>query len=198
MYAENKVNERRKAVENVDNCKLATAEEIGQLFIDNTKVIWDHKLVGKIYDFYSDDIIVHREGGSDVVSVQNVINDTLALQAAFSDLKIEFHNIFAVGNPEEGYKFGQAVYFEGTNDGYSKFGPPTFKRLTKENCQGMCECHLKVVDGRWKIVEEWTTRSADMFDMIMGGLSEEAPVKAAEPEVVENEDQEETNCEKND
>ncbi|MDR2932684.1 MAG: hypothetical protein LBV27_06205 [Oscillospiraceae bacterium] len=160
----------RKEMERiVSECPFAEPEQIADHFIAYTAVIWDYKMVGKIYDCYHNNIIVHREGGDDIISCESVIRDTLQLQAAFSDLRIIFHNIFCQRHEGEGggYRFGQAVYFEGTNDGWSKFGPPTFKKLTKENCQGMCECLVQVIDGRWRIAEEWTIRSADAFDAVM-------------------------------
>lgn len=167
------VGESRKSIDIINKCTFGVPEEVAEFFIHYTAVIWDFKMVGTIYDVYSDDITVHREGGSDIVSIDHVISDTLAMLAAFSDLKIVFYNIFAVRDQDEGYRFGQAVYFEGTNDGYSKFGPPTGRKLTKENCQGLCECIVKKVDGRWKIVEEWVTRSSDTVEKVLRGEIDE-------------------------
>ena len=88
--------------------------------------------------------------------------------SAFPDLKLRFIDIFAEGDPEHGYSFGQAIYFDGTNTGYSKFGPPTGKSLCNgELCLGLCECRVEKVDGRWKIVEEWVTRSEDLINATM-------------------------------
>lgn len=159
----------RKEMEDiVNNCKFETPEEVANHFIAYTAVLWDYKMVGKILDCYHDRIIVHREGGDDISTCENVIRDTLALQAAFPDLRIIFHNIFCERYEGEGggFRFGQCVYFEGTNTGWSKFGPPTGKKLTRENCMGACECLVQVVDGRWRIAEEWTIRSADAFDAV--------------------------------
>ena len=85
---------RREMEEIVDNCRFETPEEVANHFIAYTSVIWDYKMVGKIYDCYHDGIVVHREGGDDLISCESVIKDTLMLQAAFSDLRIIFHNIF--------------------------------------------------------------------------------------------------------
>lgn len=160
---------RKEMIDIVDNCKFETPEEVANHFIAYTAVLWDYKMLGKIHECYHDNIIVHREGGDDIITCDSVIRDTLHLQAAFSDLRIIFHNIFCERYDGEGggYRFGQCVYFEGVNDGWSKFGPPTYKRLTKDNCQGMCECLVQFIDGRWRIAEEWTMRSADGFDGVM-------------------------------
>ncbi|MGE7609805.1 hypothetical protein ACQKML_24850 [Peribacillus frigoritolerans] len=168
MNIEKYLEDRDKRVHYVDKCKLMIPEEVAQLFEDYTKTIWDFKLVGRINDFYSDDIVINREGGSDLVGVKEVFENTLHLMAAFPDLKLEFIDIFAEGNEEDGYSFGQAIYFDGINTGYSKYGPPTGKSLTDgEICLGLCECRVEKVNGRWKIVEEWVTRSSEAIEAAM-------------------------------
>lgn len=160
--------ERDKLVDYVDTCELKTPEEVAKLFEAYTRIIWDFKLVGRINDFYCDDIIINREGGADLVGVQQVFQNTLHLMAAFPDLKLKFIDIFAEGNEKDGYSFGQAIYFDGTNNGYSMYGPPTGKSLTEGDvCLGLCECRVEKVDGRWKIVEEWVTRSSAAIKQTM-------------------------------
>jgi hypothetical protein len=168
MTIEEMLKERDQLVEYVNICKLKTPAEVAKLFEDYTRTIWDFKLVGRINDFYCDDIIINREGGSDLVGAKQVFRDTLHLMAAFPDLKLKFIDIFAEGNEEDGYNFGQAIYFDGTNTGYSKYGPPTGKSLTDgEVCLGLCECRVEKVNGRWKIVEEWVTRSSAATEQTM-------------------------------
>ena len=103
---------------------------------------------------------------------EEVANHFIAYTAVIWDYKMVgkildcYHDHIIVHREGGGFRFGQCVYFEGTNTGWSKFGPPTGKKLTKENCMGSCECLVQIVDGRWRISEEWTTRSADTFDAI--------------------------------
>lgn len=168
MNVDKYLQERKAHVDYVDNCELKTPEEVAALFEHYTKSIWDYKLVGKINDFYCDDITINREGGADLVGATQVFDNTLYLMAAFPDLKLKFIDIFAEGNEEEGYNFGQAIYFDGTNTGYSKYGPPTGKSLTDEDiCLGLCECRVEKVNGIWKIVEEWVTRSSYAIEETM-------------------------------
>lgn len=154
------IQERQKRESYIDQCRLETPLEVANLFMEYTKVIWNHKMVGRIYDIYCDDCVIHREGGVDIRGIQSVFAGTLAFMASFPDLEFVFIDIFSEGNPEEGYRFGQAIYYEGTNTGYSSFGPPSGKQLTEEiPCIALCECLVKQVNGRWKIVEEWLVRS---------------------------------------
>lgn len=160
--------DRNSCVDYVNTCQLETPEEVAQLFECFTRTLWDFKLVGRIHDFYCDNITINREGGNDLVGSEDVVVNTLQLMSAFPDLKLRFIDIFAEGDPEHGYSFGQAIYFDGTNTGYSKFGPPTGKCLCNgELCLGLCECRVEKVDGRWKIVEEWVTRSEDLINATM-------------------------------
>ena len=160
--------DRNRCVEYVNNCQLKKPKEVAQLFEDYTRTLWDFKLVGRIHDFYCDNITINREGGNDLMGSEEVVNNTLQLMAAFPDLKLKFIDIFAEGDEENGYSFGQAIYFDGTNTAYSKFGPPTGKKLCeKDICLGLCECRVEKVDGRWKIVEEWVTRSEELINSTM-------------------------------
>ena len=170
MTIERLMAERERLVAYVDSCELKTPEEVAKLFEDYTRTIWDFKLVGRINDFYCDDIVINREGGSDLVGAQQVFQNTLHLMAAFPDLKLKFIDIFAEGSEEEGYSFGQAIYFDGSNTGYSMYGPPTGKSLTEGDvCLGLCECRVEKVNGRWKIIEEWVTRSSAAIVQTMSG-----------------------------
>lgn len=172
--------DRARCVNFVNNCELKTPQEVARLFEDFTRTLWDFKLVGRIHDFYCDNITINREGGNDLIGSEDVVVNTLQLMAAFPDLKLKFIDIFAEGNENDGYSFGQAIYFDGTNTGYSKFGAPTGKSLSAgEVCLGLCECRVEKVDGRWKIVEEWVTRSEELIN---GTMTQDAPCQAAEEE----------------
>ena len=159
------IQQRRQREQYIDSCTLQSPLEVARLFEEYTKVIWNHKMVGRIHDFYDDDCIIHREGGEDVQGLMSVFSGTLNFMAAFPDLKFTFIDIFAEGNPEEGYRFGQALYYEGCNTGLNPYGAPTFKKLTEDvPCLALCECLVKKVNGRWKIVEEWLVRSSAAID----------------------------------
>lgn len=153
--------ERKELEQFVDNCQFKNREEVARLFREYTELIWDKKMVGKIYDYYVDDIVINREGGKRITGVDNVVSGTLNTIYQFPNIEFKFVDIFAEGNEEDGYKFGQALYYKGQNLGYSEFGEPTGKEISPENskCFALCECLVKKIDGRWKIVEEWLVRS---------------------------------------
>src|SRR5699024_8359659 len=70
--------ERRKEMEAfVDHCELKTPEEVSRLFLEYTLLIWDYLLVGRIADFYNDDIIMNHAGGVTVQGLESVYSGTL-------------------------------------------------------------------------------------------------------------------------
>jgi predicted ester cyclase len=170
MKRKEKFAKRDSYIDYINQCKFKTPEEVAKLFREYTAVIWDYKLIGKIYDFYGDNVIIYREGGNDMVGVQDVINDTLAYIAAFPDLSFEFLDIYCDGNEHDGYRFGQVVEFKGTNLGFSKYGPPTGKSLVKngEGTLDICQCLIKFVDNRWRMHTEWGTRSEKANAEVLG------------------------------
>jgi predicted ester cyclase len=170
MNRKKRFEKRDSYIDYINNCQLKTPEEVAKLFREYTAVIWDYKLIGKIYDFYGDNVVIYREGGNDMVGVQDVINDTLAYIAAFPDLSFEFLDIYCDGNEQDGYRFGQVVEFKGTNLGFSKYGPPTGKSLEKngEGTLDICQCLIKFVDNRWRMHTEWGTRSEKANAEVLG------------------------------
>lgn len=168
----------------VDHCKFETAEQVCQLFEAYTHLIWKYKQVGRIYDFYYDGMMIHREGDNDLIGVEKVVQDTLACLAAFPDMEFMFYDIYGTGSPEEGFRFGQAVYFKGTFQGISRYGLGDGAAFAPHECVDVCQCLVKKVDGRWRVVEEWGDRSTLAFERVLkqakpflraDALPEEAP-----------------------
>lgn len=160
---------RKKMEDFVDHCELKVSEEVARLFKEYTLLVWDYKLLGKIYDFYTDDAIMYVEDGKTVVGVEKVVADTLAFTAAVPDNESWFIDIFAEGDEENGYRFIQATRCVGTCLGRSAAGEATGRSLSEggRDCIGLCECLVKKVDGRWKIVEEWMVRSNRAIGHVM-------------------------------
>ena len=65
---------------------LRVFDGLGDVVVEEIKeytlLVWDYKLVGRIYGFYSDDAIMYVEDGKTVVGVEQVVADTLAFTAA--------------------------------------------------------------------------------------------------------------------
>lgn len=161
--------EKRKEMEAyVDHCELKTPEEVARLFLEYTLLIWDYLLVGRIADFYNEDIVMNHAGGVTVQGLESVYSGTLSAVAecvaSMPDNQTIFVDIFAEGTPEDGYHFIQATtaYRPGEHDG-QEYAPPDGVVLPdyQNGHTGLCECAVKRIDGKWKIVEEWLVRSPD-------------------------------------
>lgn len=157
---------RRRYERFVDECELAVPEEVGELFEAYTRLIWQYKEVGRIYDFYSDVTTCYGENGRVSMGADGVVAGTLSFMRSFPDRKCVFVDIFAEGDQESGYHFGQTTRFHATNTGITKYGAPTGKPLEPEgeSCYSICECEVRKVEGRWRIVNEWVVESADAID----------------------------------
>ncbi|MCI9120979.1 MAG: hypothetical protein HFG00_05565 [Oscillibacter sp.] len=191
MFNTSKQLEWRKKLERyVDQCELKVPEEVARLFKEYTLLVWDFKLLGRIYDFYRDDAIMYVEDGETVVGVEEVVANTLAFTAAVPDNESWFIDIFAEGDPERGYYFIQSTRCVGTSTGPSKLGPGTGRSLSEggRDCIGLCECHVENVDGKWKITEEWMVRSDRAIGYVMDPaappLSFDGPVHVMPEETV--------------
>lgn len=119
--------------------------------------IWDRKLVGKIYDCYNEDTVIHAGNGIEVRGADAIVADTMAWLTAFPDLKIKILDVIWCGNEKEGYRVSMPWSFVGTNTGHSEYGPATGKQINEENNLGIANTLIKKVDGKWLYVEEWST-----------------------------------------
>lgn len=153
---------RKAAAEFCRQCRLQFPEEVAELFKAYTEWIWQYKCVGAIYQFYCDTTVVHTCDG-DSVGAEAAVAGTLSTIRTFPDQVTEFVDIFAEGDEEHGYSFGQCTNFTWRNEGWTPYGPPTGKRLGEggKTCYSMCECRVEKVEGRWRITEEWLVRSHD-------------------------------------
>ena len=148
---------RKEKQDFVDRCELNTPEDVARFFEEYTQLIWDHGEVGRIYDLYQDETIFNDEDGVYVRKAENVVAETLDYMAAVPDIRSPFIDIFAEGDPENGWRFMQAISNEGT----------VTNENNRENVSAydvggsidICECLVKKVDGRWKIIEEWNVRT---------------------------------------
>ncbi|MDF2614489.1 MAG: hypothetical protein K0S71_2275 [Clostridia bacterium] len=175
--------EARKQMEAfIRDCRLELPEEVAELFESYTRVIWQYQCPGMIHKFYSDETICHGEGGKKCIGSEAVLAGTIAHLRAFPDRRVHFVDIFVEGNEEDGYHFGQATRFIASNTGWSRYGEPTGKSLSRDGewCHSICECHLKKVKGRWRVVEEWVVDSQEAIIETMTKDKEEIVEAAAD------------------
>lgn len=150
---------QRKALEEFYySCKLETPEEVAKFFEVYTKLIWNFHQAGLVYDYYCDETVIRHEGGGKMTGGVDVTEiHTIPAFAPYPQNDSQFLDIFCVGSPEEGYRFGQmttgkGVFSSGGANAAGRGDDSTFNYGDKVN---FCQCCVKKVEGRWVIKDEW-------------------------------------------
>lgn len=139
--------------EMVDNCEMRDKEEVRAFIRNLTALVYDYKMIGKLYDFYLEDVEYHKQSRISFSGVDELVHHVIGFTAEFPDLKADIENIIVYKQSDDFYKVFRRLRYRGTNLGFSKYGPPTGKSLG-DNCLNLSLMHLKRVDGKWKIVME--------------------------------------------
>ena len=153
--------ERHALEEFYYNCKFETPEEVAKQFEVYTKLIWEYHQAGLCYDYYCDHTVTRLEGVGTWVGGKDALEvETLPTFSAYPSKKCNFEEIYAVGDSEHGYRFGQITSNSGTfaKGGAIMTGLGDGSTFDKGSTHGLCECFVNKVNGRWVIVDEyWVT-----------------------------------------
>jgi len=97
---------------------------IVDFIIKITHRIWEQKNTGFCYDYYSDPCPVHTLGGYSE-SVEDVVQNTLAMVAAFPDRSLIGENVVWSDEGEDHYYSSHRITSTMTHTGACEFGPAT-------------------------------------------------------------------------
>jgi predicted ester cyclase len=112
-----------------------------------THRIWEEKDIGYIYDTYSHSANVHDDYGLQY-GRDKIVADTVHTINAFPDIRLYADEIVWAGDDETGFRTSHRTVIVGHNTGYSKYGPPTGRKVT-------CWCIANCVALANEIFEEW-------------------------------------------
>jgi hypothetical protein len=93
-----------------------------------THRIWEEKDIGYIYDSYSHDCTVWDDLGLQY-GRDKIVADTVHTNNAFPDIRLVADEVIWAGNEDVGFHTSHRTKILGTNTGFSRFGPPTGKRV---------------------------------------------------------------------
>ncbi len=93
-----------------------------------THRIWEEKDIGYIYDTYSHDCKVWDDLGLQY-GRDKIVADTVHTNNAFPDIRLVADEVIWAGNENVGFHTSHRTKILGTNTGYSRFGPPTGRRI---------------------------------------------------------------------
>ena len=94
-----------------------------------THRIWEEKDIGYIYDSYRHNSRVYDDFGLQYGN-EKIVADTAHTINAFPDIRLYADEIIWAGDDEIGFHTSHRTVIMGHNTGYSKFGPPTGKKVT--------------------------------------------------------------------
>lgn len=106
----------------------ATYVNIVDYIVRITHRIWEEKDIGYIYDTYSHDCTVWDDLGLQY-GRDKIVADTVHTNGAFPDIRLVADEVVWAGNENIGFHTSHRTKILGTNTGFSRFGPPTGKRI---------------------------------------------------------------------
>ena len=145
--------EIKRLVAEVDSADFQTNDDVRDFIYNLTKLVYDYKMIGKIYDFYSKDVEYHKQNKVLFHDIEDVVRDVAAFEAAFPNLKTNIESIIVYKVDNDFYKVSKRLHYWGNNYGIGKYGVATGKSLAN-NCMSMSIIHLKRIKGEWKITFE--------------------------------------------
>lgn len=145
--------EIKRLTAEVDSAEFQTNDDVRDFIYNLTKLVYDYKMIGKIYDFYIKDVEYHKQNKVLFRDVEDVVRDVAAFEAAFPNLKTNIESIIVYKENDDFYKVSKRLHYWGNNYGIGKFGVATGKSLAN-NCMSMSIIHLKRISGQWKITFE--------------------------------------------
>ena len=93
-----------------------------------THRIWEEKDIGYIYDTYSHDCTVWDDFGLQY-GRDKIVADTVQMNNGFPDIRIVSDEVIWAGDEEQGFHTSHRTRIFGANTGFTRFGPPTGKRV---------------------------------------------------------------------
>jgi predicted ester cyclase len=106
-----------------------TYVDIVDYIVRITHRIWEEKDIGYIYDTYRHNARVHDDVGLQY-GRDKIVADTVHTISAFPDVRIYADEVIWAGDENVGFYTSHRGTIVGHNTGYSRYGPPTGKKIT--------------------------------------------------------------------
>lgn len=116
--------ERRQRMQGFED----TYVDIIDYIVRITHRIWEEKDIGYIYETYKHNSHVYDDYGLQY-GHDKIVADTVHTINAFPDIRLYADEIIWAGDDEVGFHTSHRAVIIGHNTGYSKYGPPTGKKV---------------------------------------------------------------------
>lgn len=137
----------------VDRCRFENKEEVRNFVRNLTHLVYDFKMIGKLYDYYDETVEYYKQNRIQLFSIDEIVHQVIGFCAEFPDVVADIENIIVVRHDETFYKVFRRLRFKGTNKGYSIHGPATGKSL-EDRCLNLTMMHIHKTNSGWKITME--------------------------------------------
>lgn len=171
--------EIRRLEKTIRQMEIRTNDDVREYITCLTKLIYDYKMIGLIYEYYTENIEYHKQNKQVFLNIEDVVRSVADLCAAFPNLRTNIENIIVYKQNDDFYKVSRRLHYWGNNYGASKYGPPTGKSLAN-NCLNMSMIYLQRIDGIWKITFEINNDSEAWMEEVMTGRKPEPAVVSQE------------------
>lgn len=135
--------ERRQSMRGFED----TYVDIIDYIVRITHRIWEEKDIGYIYDTYSHSSKVYDDNGLQY-GRDKIVADTVHTINAFPNIRLFADEVVWAGDDEVGFHTSHRTIISGHNTGYSRYGPPTGRKIT-------CLCIANCVALNNEIFAEW-------------------------------------------
>ncbi len=125
-----------------------------------THEIWEERQIGKLYEYYADDIIVRAPGGI-VVGNEAVIGATMATLAEFPDRQLLGEDVIWSGDKDTEFLSSHRILSTATHTGPGIYGAPTNTRL---RYRIIADCAVR----NSRVYDEWLVRDQGAIVRQMG------------------------------
>ncbi len=124
----------------------------GNFLLDLVEEVWNDKSIGKLENYYSEDLTFHAASGRELRGLEELRQDVLERLSAFPSLKMIIEDLLVFQIGSNSFKTSLPYTIIGKNSGHSKYGPPT-NRLVKFT--GIANRTINRLNGGWKVTEKW-------------------------------------------
>lgn len=124
-----------------------TYVDIVDYIVRVTHRIWEEKDIGYIYETYRHNCRVTDDLGLQCGN-DKIVADTVHTINAFPDIRLYADEVIWAGDDDQGFHTSHRTVITGHNTGYSRWGPPTGRRVT-------VRCIANCVALGNEIFEEW-------------------------------------------
>ncbi len=159
MNADEKIDAIRKLNKAIDEADIKDKEDVREYVKNITSIIWDYKIIGKVYEIYPENVDYYKENCIEFHTNDDVAKQILGFTSEFPDVIADIEHIIVYKVNDDFYKVFRRLRYKGTNTGYTKYGAPTGRSL-EDKCLNLSLFHLKRIDGEWKIPFEVNSDSA--------------------------------------